>query len=126
MAVFTKKKREQIMAEERARLAPIEQRFLNQSDLLVVRSLLDDMAFCFVQMEEAKHTIYAHGITETYQNGANQKGQKKSSAVETYDKCVNNRLKLIKQIVDLLPPPALNPQSGEKTPEAELMEFINA
>ena len=102
MAVFTKKKREQIMAEERARLSPIEQRFLNQSDLLVVRSLLDDMAFCFVQMEEAKHTIYAHGITETYQNGANQKGQDKPT------------------------PAAPDHHSGEKTPEAELMEFINA
>lgn len=120
-AEFTRTKRTKLFNEERDRLSKIEGYFTAEHDLIIVRRLLDDLAFLYLQMEEAKETILQDGIVETYQNGANQSGKKKSSAVDTYDKAVNNRLKIIRQLVDLLPRSSAQEQGGEA---GELAEFI--
>lgn len=106
---------------ERDRLSKIEGYFSSDHDRILVGGLLDDLAFLWVQMEEAKDDILQNGIVETYQNGANQSGRKKSSAVETYDKAVNNRLKIIRRLVDMLPRPTVQEPGGEA---GELERFI--
>ena len=66
-------------------------------------SLIDDAAFMAVTLDELRKIIARDGPVERYQNGENQKGLKKSAAVEAYDKMVNTYTKVTKQLVDMLP-----------------------
>lgn len=52
---------------------------------------------------ELRQIINEKGYTEEYQNGANQKGIKKCSEVETYNTMIKNYMATIKQLTDLLP-----------------------
>ena len=58
------------------------------------------------------------GMSETYQNGENQWGVKKSVAAELRPKYTATYQSLIKQLTGLLP------SEDEKAVAAELMEFI--
>ena len=84
-----------------------------------VRSVCTELAFVIVMLIELRYTIIRDGAVETYKNGANQYGQKKSVAVEVYDKTVGQFMKLHAQLNKLLP--AVD-QNSEAT--RELMEFI--
>lgn len=119
---FNQDKRRSLLKSERERLSKIEDYFISEHDRIVVCGLLDDLAFLWVQMEEAKEDILRHGITETYKNGANQSGRKKSSAVEAYDRAVNSRLKIIRQLVDMLPHSMAQEPNSDA---AALDSFIN-
>ena len=52
---------------------------------------------------ELRKIINDKGYTEEYQNGANQKGTKKRSEVETYIQLSKNYMAIVKQLTDLLP-----------------------
>lgn len=121
---FSQKVRAARLEEEQNRLSVIEQRFANAHDLVIVRCLLSDIAFMNVELAEARQIIQRKGIIEEYQNGENQYGLKKSSAVETYDKLVNSRLRCIRQVTDMLPPPTVTPNEPAESPEAELKRFL--
>ena len=68
-----------------------------------VSSLIDNIAFMMVSLEELRDIINAKGYTEEYQNGANQKGVKKCSEVEIYNVMIKNYISAFKQLNDLLP-----------------------
>lgn len=122
---FSQKKRKEQLEAERTRLSAIENRFQDDGHLVLVNCILDELAFMNVELSEAKEIVKKSGIIEEYQNGEHQKGYKKSSAIETYDKLVNSRLRCIKQLTDMLPPPAILPGEGQaETPEAALRRFI--
>ena len=122
---FTQNEREVRLTNERERLRIIEERFISDSDLVIVRCLLEEIAFMNVELAEARQIVQAKGIVEEYQNGENQRGLKKSTAIETYDKLVNSRLRCIKQLTDMLPPPTLAPADGAaQIPGAEIERFI--
>lgn len=68
-----------------------------------VSSLIKNAAFMAVTLEDLQKEINLNGVTETYQNGANQSGVKKSSAVEVYNTMIKNHVAVMKQLTDLLP-----------------------
>lgn len=68
-----------------------------------VDSLIKNAAFMVVTLEDLQEEINEKGVTEEYQNGANQSGVKKSSAVEVYNTMIKNLSQLMKQLTDLLP-----------------------
>lgn len=82
----------------------------------IVEPLVENAAFMAVQLTELQEYIAEHGCTEEYQNGANQKGKKKSSEVEVYNVMIKNYASIIKQLCDLLP------QKGEAA--NALLDFI--
>lgn len=100
--IFTEEEREAKVKKELARLRKILAE-LNPDSAKIMDGLVHDTAFMAVTLEEARLMIRRDGIIEKYQNGANQCGLKKSSAVEVYDKMVNTYMKAVKQICDGLP-----------------------
>ena len=80
--------------------------------------LIPNAAFMCVSMMELENIINIKGYSEEYQNGANQKGVKKCSEVETYNNFAKNYLAYIKQLDDMLQ------KSGGSTKEDELMEYL--
>jgi len=69
----------------------------------IIDGLLNDAAFMAVTLHEVRQIITRDGVIDTYQNGANQSGRKKSSAVEVYDRMVNTYAKVVRQICDEMP-----------------------
>lgn len=67
------------------------------------QSLIDEAAFMSASLYELRVIINKKGYTETYQNGANQKGIKKSSEMEIYSTLIKNYNTTIKQLTDLIP-----------------------
>ena len=68
-----------------------------------IRAMLEKVAFMSVTLDDLQEDINENGITETYQNGANQFGVKKSAAVEVYNTMIKNYASIMKQLTDLLP-----------------------
>lgn len=68
-----------------------------------VASLVANAAFMAVTLADLQEEINLNGTTERYQNGDNQYGVKKSSAVEVYNTMIKNHMVCIKQLTDLLP-----------------------
>jgi hypothetical protein len=100
--IYTEKKRKKLISKEYKRL---EQSITDLDDKrkATLLKLFSDAAFIAITLEEARLIIQRDGITEEYQNGANQSGVKKSAAVEVYDKMVNTYVKVIDQINKALP-----------------------
>ena len=99
LGIFTELEREARFEKELARLRKALAE-LNPDNAKLLDGLVNDAAFMAVTLEEARLMIRRDGIIEEYQNGANQCGRKKSSAVEVYDKMVNTQMKLVKQICE--------------------------
>lgn len=99
LGIFTELEREARFKKELARLRKALAE-LNPDNAKLLDGLVNDAAFMAVTLEEARLMIRRDGIIEEYQNGANQCGRKKSSAVEVYDKMVNTQMKLVKQICE--------------------------
>lgn len=78
-----------------------------------VNSLMNEAAFMAASLYELRQIINVKGYTEEYQNGANQKGVKKSSEIEIYNTMIKNFSAVMKQLTDLLPKdePKTKPQS---------------
>lgn len=75
-----------------------------------VKSLIDNAAFMAITLEDLVDVINVKGVTEEYQNGANQRGVKKCSEVEVYNAMVKNHMIVMKQLTDLVPnEPAIDP-----------------
>lgn len=102
IGIFTEVEREAKIKKELARLRRVLVD-LSPESAKIMDGLVQDAAFMAVTLEEARLIIRRDGIIETYQNGANQSGRKKSSAVEVYDKMVNTYMKAVKQICDGMP-----------------------
>lgn len=120
---FSAQVRKNKLTTEIKRLAPLENLF-DEDHKLIAGCLINDIAFMTVTMDEAKSIIAASGIIEEYQNGENQKGYKKSSAVETYDKMANSRLRCIKQLCDMLPVYEPIPGATQSDPADAVRSFI--
>ena len=123
--IYSEKQRKAKIKKEKKRLEEIFKNIeTNRSKL--VESLIADAAFQRVTLEETREIISRDGVIEVYQNGANQRGIKKSSAVEVYDKMVNTYSKIIKQLCDLLPEKVVwnEPEQEEEDPAEELMAYV--
>ena len=68
--------------------------------LKAIQPLIDNVCFMSIILEDLQKEILDKGVTDKYQNGANQYGIKKSAEVETYNVMVKNFSTLMKQIID--------------------------
>lgn len=69
----------------------------------VVNQLIVNAVFMSEELKKLQEVIKENGCVETYQNGANQFGKKKSSEIEVYNSMIKNYTTVIKQLLDLLP-----------------------
>lgn len=123
--IYSDKQRKTKIKKEQKRLQDIFKN-LDTSKKKTVEKLIEDAAFMAVTLEETRQIIARDGIVETYQNGANQTGVKKSSAVEVYDKMVNTYSRVVKQLTDLIPERVIfEPEEEDDDPAEELMAFVN-
>ena len=81
--------------------------------------IIPNAAFMAISMMELEKIINVKGYSEEYQNGANQRGVKKCSEVETYNNFAKNYLSYIQQLDDMLQ------KSGGQQKEDELLKFIS-
>jgi hypothetical protein len=97
MAKLTKKRREELCAQELTRL---QAAFVADDEVTQekIDGLVHEAAFLRASLVELKDEIRGHGYVETYQNGANQSGKKDSSYVKAY----NNLLKSYTTVCKLL------------------------
>ena len=94
--------KDEIVKKEYKKLSGIYTR-LDTKMKKVVDPLLREAAFMAASLYELRQIINEKGCTEAYQNGANQKGIKKSSEVEIYNTMIKNYSAIMKQLTDLLP-----------------------
>lgn len=122
LSIYSEKQRKNKIKAEKKRLEDIFSS-IESGRKKLVESLIEDAAFQRITLEETRAIISRDGIIETYQNGANQRGIKKSSAVEVYDKLVNTYSKIIKQLCDMLPE-RVNWDQDQEDPAEELLSFV--
>ena len=68
-----------------------------------VEQLISTAAFLSVTLQELEEEINRNGVTEEYQNGANQYGVKQSAAAVTHIAMTKNLTAIMKQLTDLVP-----------------------
>lgn len=115
---WTKEYREAERTKELKRLNTIFKDMPEDKKKTVV-GLLENAAFQRVALTELQDQLNQSGYIETYQNGENQKGLKKSSFAEVYDKYLNTYSKIIKQLTDLI-----DKVNDSSVPGAEIMSFL--
>jgi len=76
---------------------------LDKNKLQVVKSLIQNVAFMSISLEELQVKINAEGFTEEYQNGEHQKGRKQSDFVKIHIAMTRNHTLAMKQLSDLAP-----------------------
>lgn len=126
--IYSERQRISRIRKEKERLGEIFKN-IETTKLKLVEKLIDEAAFQSVTLEETREIIRRDGVIEEYQNGANQKGIKKSSAVEVYDKMVNTYSRIIKQLCDLLPERvdwSDENEYKETDPAVELLGYVAA
>lgn len=74
-----------------------------EKQLNLAKKLLVRAAFMAITLDELEKKIEENGVTEPYQNGANQKGVKKSAEVEVYNTMSKNYAAIMRQLSELLP-----------------------
>ena len=96
------KTKEERISEELDRLY---QRFedIDANKKVVLVPLIQNAAFMKVSLEDLQEIINRDGVTETYQNGANQYGVKQSAAVQSYNALIKNYAAVIKQLSGYVP-----------------------
>lgn len=77
---------------------------LDANKLDTCRALIERAAYITVSLQDLEEELDANGWTETYTNGANQCGVKKSAAAEVHISLTKNLNALMKQLLDLVPP----------------------
>ena len=82
-------------------------RFFEKVDInqkALVGPLLQNAAFMKVTLEDLQKQINSEGVTEVYQNGANQQGVKQSATLQSYNALIKNYTSVIKALSNVLPP----------------------
>ena len=78
----------------------------------VIDPLLQNCAFMKVTLEDLQEEINRDGVSESYQNGANQSGQKENSRLKSYNRLIKNFESVTKTVMKYLPEDArLNRQN---------------
>ena len=120
MASYEGKTKEQIIAAEKRKLNGIYKK-LDEKTKKATESLVNEAAVMGASLYELRTIIAEKGYTEEYQNGANQKGVKKSAEIEIYNTMIKNYMAVIKQLTELLP----KEQKAVKLQDDGFEEFVN-
>lgn len=99
---MARKKKENRIKDELNRLDELFCRLPANKYALVV-PLLENAAFMKVELEDLRTVISATGATETYQNGANQKGQKASAELQAYTALIKQYNAISERLEKMLP-----------------------
>ncbi len=89
---------------------------LDENKLRTCYALIDRAAFITVNLEDLEKELNEIGWTETYTNGKNQEGVKKSAAAEAHISLTKNLNAIMKQLLEFVPP-------AQKA--SRLMEMMN-
>ena len=100
---MAKAKKETRVKKEKKRLSEIF-KDLEPNKLKTCSALIDRAAYITVSLEDLEEQLNATGWVETYQNGENQFGIKKSAAADVHISLTKNLNALIKQLLELVPP----------------------
>ena len=92
--------KDEIVKKEKSKFSAIC-REVEKDKRKAMETLVDEAAFMGASLFELRKKINKKGYTEEYQNGANQKGVKKSSEVEVYNTMIKNYTAVIKQIMEI-------------------------
>lgn len=77
---------------------------LEPNKLKTCAALIDRAAFITVSLEDLEERLNDTGWVETYQNGENQYGLKKSAAADVHISLTKNLNAIVKQLLELVPP----------------------
>lgn len=99
MAEITKEKR---ISEELDRIKKLFEK-VDENEKAIIASLLQNAAFMKVTLEDLQGIINTEGVTEVYQNGANQRGIKQSATLQSYNALIKNYASVIKTISQFVP-----------------------
>ena len=77
---------------------------LEANKLKTCAALIDRAAFITISLEDLEEQLNETGWVETYQNGENQSGLKKSAAADVHISLTKNLNAIVKQLLDLVPP----------------------
>ena len=77
---------------------------LEPNKLRTCQALIDRAAFITVSLEDLEEQLNETGWVETYQNGENQYGMKKSAAADVHISLTKNLNAIVKQLLELVPP----------------------
>ena len=100
---MAKAKKETRVKKEKKRLCEIF-KDLEPNKLKTCSALIDRAAYITVSLEDLEEQLNETGWVETYQNGENQFGIKKSAAADVHISLTKNLNALIKQLLELVPP----------------------
>lgn len=89
---------------------------IEDNKLKAAKPLIENAAFMAITLADLQEIINIKGCVEEYQNGANQRGFKKTSEVEVYNVMIKNYVSVTKQLADFVP---TNPATGN-----ELIDFV--
>lgn len=115
--ILTESERKKIINKNRRAIKAALQD-VEPATLKLYSQLIDDAASYACAIYECGLLYVRDGMSETYQNGENQWGVKKSVAAELRPKYTATYQSLIKQLTGLLP------SEDEKAAAEELMEFL--
>lgn len=79
----------------------------------VIDPLLQNCAFMKVTLEDLQEEINRDGVSESYQNGANQSGQKENSRLKSYNRLIKNFESVTKTVMKYLPEDARRNCQGD-------------
>ena len=119
---MAEKSKEQRIKKELDRLEILFEK-VDGNKKTILASLLQNAAFMRITLEDLQEVINAEGVTDEYQNGANQRGIKQSATLQGYNALIKNYTIVIKALIQLLPPEERKTTSihewhaREKTPE---------
>lgn len=82
----------------------------DENRLKLAMPLIERAAYITVTLEDLEIELNKNGWTETYQNGQNQSGKKKSAAAEVHISLTKNLSTIMKQLNEIVPP-AQKPRS---------------
>lgn len=99
---FTDEDRELKITKEFRKLKKII-KHLDKDKKNIAIPLIENIAFCIIQLEELRAIVKRDGYFERYQNGANQSGMKKSVASDMIIQVGKNYATLLGRLKDFLP-----------------------
>lgn len=100
---MAKAKKETRIRREKERLLEIF-KDLEENKLNTTMALIDRAAFITISLEDLEEQLNVSGWVETYQNGENQSGVKKSAAADVHISLTKNLNAIVKQLLEMVPP----------------------
>lgn len=96
-------------------------REIDENKKKLVFSVIADVAFMTVTMQDLREIINREGTTATYKNGENQYGTKQSPESQTYLQLSQKQTQAMKILVDCMP----KTERKQTGPEDEFDAFVN-